>query len=124
MKRFAWIAVLSGVALIVTGCSSEKPAPKPDAPADTPTAEKPEMDIDVEIDVPVAPPADVAKPTEAMPEPAPAEPPAAEPPADDPKPDAAAAGKSKVHKAVGNALLKAVTGSTGKPADDAPAFKP
>ena len=99
MKRFGWIVVLSGVALLVSGCTSGEPQ--------QPAAAPPE-DIFIEVEVPEtdapAAPADADQPAEAKP--------------------AAKTGKSNVHKAVGSALLKAVTGSGKKPADEAPPFKP
>ncbi len=126
MKRFGWIATLLSVALLVVGCSSEKP----EEPAD----QSSEIDIDIEMPGDV-PPADMEQPAddekadekadEAPAEMAPkADEPAAPAKADEPakaepapaeaKPaDGAKSGKLGVHKAMANALRKAVTGSGG-----------
>lgn len=113
MKRFGWIAALLGVALLVAGCSSEKPQ----EPAD----QSSEIDFDITIPGDVTP-ADVEQPAdeEKADEPAEMAPKADEPvapakvePAPAPTKPAAEAKSDKlsVHKAVGNALKKALVGS-------------
>ncbi len=112
MKRIAWTVMLLSVAVLVAGCGKSEPY-KPAAPAAPATVEQPPAPQPPPATEPPAEPEAPAEPE------TPAEPEPTEEPADD---TAADTGGGKVTSALGNALLKGITGGA-QPAQPAePAF--